>query len=882
MKTPMRIVDRSRHPRLVAPRVAPRVSPRVSPGISPLIARLMGALVLSLAAFGAPAAAQVELNVERFGVGSTYRPGDPTAIRVAATWRGSEARPVQIVWEVENADGDITEQTRTVVLNPGQTVSRWLYGRPGPRTEPQTTFTLRAFAEDEGRRGAELGVTRFSPSTASVAGTPVALEQRLVTVLGDGRMGLEGYGVALPTLPMAVASHEMTRVATGLDAREMPDRWEGLSSIEAIVWSTAPPQQLGLDEADALREWIRRGGQLVIVLPQAGNPWALGAPPSHPLHDLLPSRAPRRVEGVPFQRIVDLLSKDPLILNPRAATTLTIFDPTQLDRGWDPLLAIPAERTERTGRLIAGDDGLGGAVVGIQRDFGFGQITLLGIDADAANRLRLQAGHFPQADAFWNRVLGRRCDTPQSADIVALERVRPPLINLSTTGVDSLGGGALAATRIAMSGEAVVGTLAALTLFVVYWLLAGPGGFGLLRARRLSHHAWLAFVATAAIFTAIAWMGGAALRQGNVRMQHVTFIDHISMAGRGAQSDEPQYQRASTWFSAYLPGYGPTRISVDSQPGVRNLLTSWMTPPAGTPQRFPNTDRYAIPLGSPADYPVPARATAVQMEATWLGNVDPSWGSMPIAIEGHPVREHVTERPEQLVSVSGQLRHALPATLRQVVILHVSSIRTPLRREMPATDGRPAPIPNAPGELLNFGRIVVRDSWEAGEILDLGRELYPDGARNLVRDGRGRDGLAAAIDGRYASEFAVRGGLAVDLTPSPARARLYMEALSLFSLMKPPSWTREQSIGLGERTEQRLLRNFGRDLDLGPWFGRPCIVILGFLESTPSPVPIRIDGIEPPSDGLTVVRWICPLPVDADLIIATPRHRSDPSPTDAP
>jgi len=864
--------------------VMPRATHAARAG-SDRILRLLAIVVALMITLAPTAFAQVEIGVERFGVGGAYRPGDPTAIRATVTWRGLEPRPIQLVWEVENADGDITEQLRTVVLNPGQGVTRWLYGRPAPRIEPQTTFTIRAFADDDGRRGAELGVHRFSPSSAASA--LVALDQRLIAVMGDGRMGLDGYTVTLPSIPYAVGDHELTRIVSGLGARELPDRWEGLASFEALVWSTAPPQGLGLDEADALREWIRRGGRLVIILPQSGNPWGLGAAPSHPLHDLLPSRTPRRVEGVPFTRVVDLLSKTPELLNERAATTLTTWDARTLDRSWEPLLAIPAARSETTGRLIAGDDGLGGAIVAIQRRLGFGQITLVGIDVDAANRLRLQPGNFPQADAFWNRILGRRADSPLAADVAALENHRPSLVNLGITATESIGGG-LAAGPIAMSRDAVRGTLAALVIFSLYWIVAGPGGFAALRARRLTRHAWVAFVATAAIFTGVAWLLSTLARQVDVRIEHVTFLDHVSYAG-GVESDgEPQLQRAWTWFSAYLPGYGPTRISVDSEPGQRNLLTSWIAPPSGVPQRFPNTDRYQVPLASPADYRVPARATAVQMEARWMGSIDPRWGSMPMAVAGSQVAERVTHSPAPEVSLTGQLRHGLPGPLTNVLIVHVSGLRTPLRTEQPATASRPAPVPLRPGELLNLGQFRVRSVWEPGTILDLGAELYPNGPATLVDLRSTRTGFAGEIDGRFAELLQTRmlGALGEATLVAERRVSMWsqrtirqFDALSLYSLLPPPPWSERPPSNV---TPARLLRTFGRDLDLAGWFGRPCVIIIGTLDQSEAPVPIAVDGTQPPSAGVTIVRWICPLPVDADLIVAEPRSRTENTSSDAP
>ena len=61
----------------------------------------------------------------------------------------------------------------------------------------------------------------------------------------------------------------------------------------------------------------------------------------------------------------------------------------------------------------------------------------------------------------------------------------------------------------------------------------------------------------------------------------------------------------------------------------------------------------------------------------------------------------------------------------------------------------------------------------------------------------------------------------------------------------------------------------GRELDLSPWFVRPCLIVIGYLEPSACPIPIRVDGKPVTSTGTTVVRWIKPLKLDAT--IAFPR-----------
>ncbi|MCA9285323.1 MAG: hypothetical protein KDA22_08925 [Phycisphaerales bacterium] len=838
--------------------------------------RLVALALLLLPAVGAAAQDDVVVELEQFGVGSTFRPGDLVGIRLRLTSGGDAARGVQLVWEVENADGDIAEHMRTLAVNPGQPASRWLYARLAPRTSTSSVWSVRVYADNDGRRGQELGSVRISPATASVgAAVPIELSQSAIAVLGQSRLGIDGYDAALSGEVLPRASMEITRVATGLTVRDLPDRWEGLAPFEMVIWSDPSanaPQSLGSDEATALLEWVRRGGHLVLSLPQAGNPWSLGGQATHRLHAILPTVAPRRVEGAPYWWLAQVLSKTSMLRNLEADTLVQVFDPQTLDNGWEPFLALPSTANNATPGSNAPSSlqgltpelaaSLDRAVVAVQRLYGHGRITLLGIDVDATSRRSLLA-ILPQPDAFWNRILGRRQSTPTPEELRTLNDADPPKLTPTRNTADTLGGGELVSGLIGMAGEAALGTFAAFALFAVYWLVAGPVGYALLKRRRIERHAWLAFVAASAVFTLIAWGGGAMLRLRDVRTQHVTFLDHVSTyGGVRPEGDEPQLQRATSWFSIYLPGYGPTRVGLGGRAGARDVLSSWLSPPAGSPERFPNIDRYVVPFGEPDSYDLPARATATQLEARWLGSVAPEWGRLPYPTDDGPIEVRTTVDPERTVELTGKLVHNLPGNLVNVGIVHVSPFRTPLRRYQPGTQ----PIPVAPGEVPNYARFVIRPEWKPGDVLDLAAELYPNGPQRLPDTGA-KESLAAGVS-RYSrrsdSDFALGTGL------NEETRRQNMDILGIFHMTQPLDWLDVTGMAQEMKTP-RFTRFLGRELDLSAWFTRPCLIVWGYLESSPSPVPVTVDGEPVPSEGLTVVRWICPLPLDATLVVPEAR-----------
>ncbi|MCZ6543136.1 MAG: hypothetical protein O6768_05680, partial [Planctomycetota bacterium] len=74
------------------------------------VRQLAVAMIVTLTAVISTAAAQgddVEVQLEQFGVGSAYRPGDVVAIRLSLTSSLDQPTPCWVQWEVPNAEGDV-------------------------------------------------------------------------------------------------------------------------------------------------------------------------------------------------------------------------------------------------------------------------------------------------------------------------------------------------------------------------------------------------------------------------------------------------------------------------------------------------------------------------------------------------------------------------------------------------------------------------------------------------------------------------------------------------------------------------------------------------------------------------------------------------------
>lgn len=823
-----------------------------------------------------PAASQVSMTLEEFGVGGAFRPGDWTGIRVTVRNDGSEPEPLRVEWELPDADGDVAAVSRSVVVAPGRSVTRWLYGRTQPsRFESLLdgqVFTLRAFAEADGVRGAERAVARVSPATAVIPSAGVAPTDGMIGLVGSGRLGLQAYETPPGGLSSIPAMNERTRIVSAIGVDGLPDRWEGLRSYSAIVWAGDDPEtrptSVGIDEGRALVEWMERGGTLVVVLPEVGNPWSLGAAPEeerHFLSALLPANAPALRDGVRVREMLPALSKRTTLRDPAARMPIRLFPPEARAAPWEPTLAFPASRAPSSGIPIPRPGSVDGEVFAIERPVGFGRLVLVGLDLDALQRRALQEGGLPEADCVWNPLLGRRGDTLSAREYAALDQSEPQRLRRRPTALDSLLVGRIIANRIDLAGRAALGVLAAMGIFVTYWLLAGPLGFAILKRRGRQRWAWLTFVATGVAFTGLAWGGSAFLREERVRIEHLTFLDHVARDAEfdAALGGAPQFQRAMSWFTASLPGYGTASIELGGDAGRRDLLSTWSAPTSDDRGGFPDTSRYDAPVQRPGALEVPARATAATFAADWLGTIESSWGRLPWVDPESPVASYVDPQA-RTVALSGRLRHGIPGGLRDVRIIHVNPFRMPLPRFAPGS----LPIVADGGGMPLGGRFVIVPFWSPDAPIDLGPALYPDGPVDATSTAPGS--AVAEIRGRYYDPFAASAGMfrpEADLD-SNEEVSLRLDMISLYGMLAPPPYIQNPPVG---QDTVRIERIVGREADLSAWFTRPCLIVIGYLRDSSIPIPVEIDGETPPSDGLTVLRWVLPLPSPGSAAIPLPR-----------
>lgn len=767
---------------------------------------------------------RVRIQAVRLGLGERVRPGSWAGVLVEFQNQGDREIEVLLRVEIPDADGDRALYERVLAANPGVRQSAWLYARLPHALQAGSGVVVSAHEAIEagfgetptGFRAGDLYDRRIavSPPAGQVSSGTGMMGVLGRFPIGLGTLGERPPGQSSDHLPQG---HERTEVIGQLRAQDLPDRWLGLESFHTLIWAGEPPSELRADAGEAVAEWIARGGHMIVILPPVGQEWVSRG--ANELFDLLPRVRVTRREGVSYEPLRTMLTRDADVVLP-TNSTLHVLEPE-----------AAAERGEARVILTTPE----GEPIVVRRLVGAGAVTMIGLDLSDGV---LRRSGLPEVGSFWNRVLGRR--GPADPQWRLDEIIRSEQIVFQRS--DSVYLDDAIADEIAKTGRAAAGVLLGVIVFALYWALAGPVGYAVLRGAKRTRHAWVVFLLTGAVFTAIAWGGATALRPKTVSGEHLTFLTHVH--------GQP-VQRARSWMSLLIPDYGSAVVRVGDDDAVtlggrryrlHQALAAWdaRSSEGGPRGGFPDTRAYSVEARDPSSARFPARQTVKQIRADWAGATN--WGGMPRVLpheDGRVGELRLSTAPDAAPwQVEGELVHDLPEELRNVRVIVVRGQTT---------------VGGAPEMLAaSAGAFAIRDSWAPGTVLDMsvvtGR-IAPD-----ARAGRDVEAAATFLEnltpqgGRQPLSGIVQIGLDRRLT-----------ALALYGQLQPPQLSRTSSPQLVS------LRSETHGLDLGRWFTEPCVIVLGTVVqraegSARGPVPLTVDGQAVRAGGRTVVAWVYPLP----------------------
>lgn len=735
----------------------------------------------------------VELEIPRdfVGLGGQVRLGAWTPIRITLTNRGAEPRAVICRWILQDYDGDtVIAQRRIGALNPQQPESVWLYGTPPVNQPNGEPWTIQVLDESGERELASEEIVVDSRILLQNPHTPIG-------VMSTAALGLEPY-------TRRDTRHDSVRLLRGLELATLPDRWYGLSTLNALIWTSeggAPVDQSGsvADEVLlALRQWVRRGGHLVIVLPSVGQTWTESA-----VADMLP---------------VDEDEMRPL---PDAELPGWLFDvrPVESMRMQLTGFAVEGEDDDDVTVLARAEDGTPVVVAGRH---GFGRVTLVGVDLRDRRLVRLgvPAGRY----RIWNTIFGWQTPVFSQAYIEAERDESPPTMNrVEHRGTVSLG--RFIPGLIAMRNTAAPALLAAVVVFAIYWLLAGPITYAVLRHKGALRHSWLVFTVLAVIFSGITWAGAWAMQPRRTSIAHFTVLDADARTGM---------VRSHGWLSLFSPDFDEVQLALgDDELATQHTLSSAGHAHSGQGAGFPDPRRYVVDAAAPGAMAVPFRGTAKQFEMDYLGALGAS----------QPGVTHEWIMPQGDVRIEGfwpvgELSHGLPGALRDVLVVYC-----------PGEGERPW--------------VWRYEQWAPQEVLDLSANRSR--ATELVRRPRSGDFpadrnwategfLGELIGQRTGQSFAemerMRGSVAEsDLIQA-------MEMLTFYSMLPPPNFRRGLSASIGGDRPVMYDRTGARAFDLSHLTAGRRLIVIGYLENGPLPAPLTVDGQGVEAEGWTMLRWI--------------------------
>lgn len=735
----------------------------------------------------------VSVSLESFGVQNTARPGDWCAIKLGLTLNTASAvLPVAVRIHVDDIDGDTALYERLVTLNAGISQSEWFYVPLPNRTRRGDVFAVTVHEVAEG--GTTVG-QQIAGSRISVADV-VDRTEGLIGIIGRRTLGLDAYELSDNSGGKFPTSNESTTVLSGINPADIPDNWIGLSPFKLMLWSDSDPAQLSSSQASAITRWVERGGHLVIALPSLGQAWFDGA---NPLQELVPLVSATLLETMDYDRVRNLLTRrdEPYASMPLPRAPAWIFTPRDG--------TTPAEATV----TIAGPEG--GLIA--RRAVSAGIVTLIGVDLerrDVARALR--------AESFWHLLTGERFDIPtpgqlnDGASTGYRNRLRQAQTRSRAPIDEDIG------RSVSRSATAGVGVLLALIVFISYWVIAGPAGYGLLRWRGLQRLSWPAFLFTTLVFALIAWIGARAISPG--KTDAVQFDVMTSVYGtRG--------EHARSWVSLLLPSYGNREIEVRNDSDL-DAIRTWAAPDDESALDFPDARGYVVDGSKLSAIDVPARGTVKQLRIDWLGAS--RWDGITLPN---------SERPPSLAArsgvwqASGLIENTYPDDLTDVQIVVSAGIRTETDRARDPIEAI-GPLPYNAWVVSPPSGILAR-----GQVFDLGSLQLSERAK-----------LTEVFD----SLNKARGGAIGQIDLNDGRGH---ERINWFGSIPPINY---RAVSPSAR-EPRVHRIDVHGLDLSAWLVQPVIIVTGILQTESDDGPSQIRAPEEVNtQRTTLVRWICPLP----------------------
>jgi hypothetical protein len=784
--------------------------------------------------------AQATGEVESVGFNNSYRPDcwTPMVVRLKPTTNDAGTYSIQI-WQFD-LDGDRPIYSKQITLN-GADIAQdqrfWMYFLPQPieRGLPEPpTGTLKDLQH-------ELKVFFCSADGKPIAQLPITAPLHNVDPFRDYSQQPRGSklilaisdGTSQPVwrdYQFAVGMMEDVEIVQ-LQPKDLPEDPLGYEAVDGILWLDSDPADLdkgGQHKLAALQDYVRYGGQLVISQPMTD--WRKTAN----FGDLLPVV----VDDVTTKNDLEPLRsmarpKEPDPITPTVDAWTRPVGPFQFARA----TAKPNTVVEQWIDWKSDGSYSDATPYLVRSAYGLGQVAWVAQDLGNPAIVSRATTGWPYV---WDRIFGWNNDTyvlPANAskddtDLKARVDLYAP------ADARDLGTALIGGLNFQSTGAWLI--FVAVAFFIIYWIIAGPGGYFFLLSKKRQGFNWFFFSLSALAATAVTGLVVKVVVRGPPQ------IKHLSLVRMAPNQPALVYSR----FGLYIKRDGDQTIELN---GSSHESVSYVSNFAEHPQYldgaalFPAPADYQVPVRDldSTDAPaitVPYRSSMKKMQSRWVGDVQGKFtGSVKLDLNG-----------ASRVGLAGSITNQTGMDFTDVYLAFRAK---------------------------DDNRLIYLPKWSKSTTIDMTKDL---GRPLLVGSGGGLE--AEPGQGKIISDSlgsaAVKSGNSRDLHwiglwyPKIHGSALSSGAdvedsnmpyvfpmLSMFDLLPPP-WNKPPEVGSqrGESTDRyEIFRHGGRIFNLSQSIMAGQLVVLASASGT-LPMPLQVDGDTIGGDGTVLYQYL--LPVD--------------------
>ena len=856
---------------------------------------LWAGLIVLFSASGA--LAQATGYVRELGFAGNYRPDCWTPLLVHLDSTVSQPGEYQVQVHQQDLDQDTVVFTRTVTLGPNARENFWVYflpqptdgGLPGQGAVAQLGDVLKVHLYDKAGK-------------AHIATLPVQAKANNLDPGGAGMLGGDrGLKVVLVVLDQAAYHAQEYANAQGImedvvfvpvrtDA--LPDHALGYQGIDAVLWLDAKLGTIrNTPQFTALQNWVRQGGQLAVCQPSdrsqldalvdadmlpvvaragpaADAAWAIQIRTKKDLDHLVNvvQDTAVRYSDVPWRAVQKAQAGfEVAYAEPRPDAMVDAWIEWYADDGKDPK---DPKNTKDPKDAKDPKDGVGEAPKVVaerspliaRRAYGLGAVSWAAQDLGSAalngapdpddKPLPGRQPRMMMTDGWprlYDRLFGWRNQTRSEGDLqVHQQAFGKPARDLqenqyggSRNGVDLGAADVNRGTEHGARSTAYV--FLAVLFFIGYWVIAGPGSYLYLAARRKRGMSWTVFGAAAVCATLLTLVLVKVLLRGGAEVKHVTLVRLVPDAP--AADGTPRF--AATMHGRvglYIPKDGEQTVSLAAPPTEQWAAVApyavhphWLKADkdAGftdTAKYFVNTD--PVLAGQAPSVGFPYRSTLKKVEGWWTGQV-----AEGIVGDVEAIDDRANASP-----IAGKLTNKTGRDLSHVYLAFTSGW-------VDANAGR-----RAAGD-----RVLYLKSWKNGATLDAAAEwagAKPFGTGVGTGDPTTADRVRGFIEpafigsgGNHWSEFWYAGlGRSFGSEVFDDRDRGHVRSFPLMSLIDRVGPYRRERNEQDARPEP--VRRGVRDFDASQLVASGRLVILGQAQG-PTPMPMDVNDDRMGGEGVT-------------------------------